>query len=121
MAGGAEALMLNPSAGQGQGRTVDRTPLDAFVREHLTSVLMKMKPRDGVAADAWCLADDSDRTVLLYSLAGESIRLLHALHGARYQGLWFDPRTGATHAAEALGIEIRKPSGDAWLLLLTSL
>jgi hypothetical protein len=121
MAGGAEALMLNPSAGQGQGRTVDHTPLDAFVREHLASVLMRMTPRDGVAADAWCLADDSDRTVLLYSRAGESIGLLHALHGARYEGLWFDPRTGASHAAEALGTEIRKPSGDAWLLLLTSL
>ena len=39
MAGGAEALMLNPSAGQGQGRIVDRTPLDAFVREHLANVL----------------------------------------------------------------------------------
>jgi hypothetical protein len=117
MAGGAEALMLNPSAGQGQGRTVDRTPLDAFVREHLAPVLMKMSPRDGVAADTWCLADDAGETVLLYSLAGDTIRLLHP--GVRYQGLWFDPRTGATHSAGAINGEIRKPSADAWLLLLT--
>jgi hypothetical protein len=121
MAGGAEALMLNPSAGQGQGRTVDRTTLDAFIREHLASTLMKMKPRDGAAADAWCLTDNEDRAVLLYSLAGDSIRLVKALLGARYQGLWFDPRTGSTHAADAPGSEIRKPSGDAWLLLLTSM
>jgi hypothetical protein len=122
MAGGAEALMLNPSAGQGQGRTVDRTPLDAFVRERLAPVLMKMAPRDGVASDpehTWCLADDEDRFVLLYSLAGDSIRLLRSLRGSRYQGVWFDPRTGATHEAEAVGAEMRKPSADAWLLLAT--
>ncbi|MEI9976876.1 MAG: DUF6298 domain-containing protein [Ignavibacteriota bacterium] len=96
MAGGAEALMLNPSAGQGQGRTVDRTPLDGFVREHLAEVLMKMRPRDDVAADAWCLSDDAYRSVLIYSLAGDSIRLTHAMGGP---GLWFDPRSGATHPA----------------------
>jgi hypothetical protein len=33
MAGGAEALMLNRSARQGQGRTVDRTPFDRFCAE----------------------------------------------------------------------------------------
>jgi hypothetical protein len=118
MAGGAEALMLNPSAGQGQGRTVDRTPLDAFVRDRLAAVLMKMKPRDGVAADAWCLADDSDQSVLLYSLTGNAIRLTHSLRGTHYDGLWFDPRTGTTHPAEVTGTEIRKPSAEAWLLLL---
>jgi hypothetical protein len=118
MAGGAEALMLNPSAGQGQGRTVDRTPLDAFVRDRLAAVLMKMKPRDGVAADAWCLADDGDQSVLLYSLSGDSIRLTHPLRGAHDEGLWFDPRTGAMHPAEVTGTEIRKPSAEAWLLLL---
>ena len=114
--GGAQALMLNPSAGQGQGRTVDRTSLDAFVRDHLATVLMKMKPRDDLAADVWCLADDANRTVLLYSLAGDSIRLRHPYRG---EGLWFDPRTGATHSAEITGTEIRKPTSEAWLLLLT--
>jgi len=123
MAGGAEALMLNPSAGQGQGRTVDRTALDTFVREHLAPVLMKMAPRDDVAADAqhtWCLADEAEESVLLYSLAGDSIQLLRPLRGTRYQGLWFDPRSGATHPAGPLNAEIRKPSGEPWLLLLTS-
>jgi hypothetical protein len=120
MAGGAEALMLNPSAGQGQGRTIDRTPLDAFVRDRLAAALMKMQPRDGVAADAWCLADEEDRTVLLYSLTGDSIKLQRPLHAPRYRGLWFDPRTGATHSAGAIGAEIRKPSADAWLLLVTA-
>ena len=118
MAGGAEALMLNPSAGQGQGRTIDRTPLDGFVRDHLADVLMKMKPRDGMAADAWCLADDDDRSVLLYSLAGDSIRLSRALRGGRYRGVWFDPRTGATQSADVAQTDIRKPTSEPWLLLL---
>jgi hypothetical protein len=127
MAGGAEALMLNPSGGQGQGRTVDRTPFDDFVRARLAAVLMNMKPRDGVAADpqqTWCLADDGGDTVLVYSLAGGSIRLLEALRGNRYTGLWFDPRTGGTRPLDApvpgqAGTVVGKPSAEPWLLLLT--
>ena len=122
MAGGAEALMRNPSAGQGQGTTVDRTPLDAFVRERLAGVLMKMSPRDGVTADAeraWCLADERSESVLLYSLAGESIELAKPLAGRRYTGLWFDPRTGNTRPLEGgVGTAIRKPTAEAWLLWL---
>ena len=126
MAGGAEALMLNPSAGQGQGRTVDRTPLDGFVRQYLASALMNMQPRDGVAADprqTWCLADNARGMVLLYSLAGGSIRLLETLREAGYAGLWFDPRTGNTlpvdgPVAGRAGAEIPKPSAEPWLLLL---
>ena len=122
MAGGAEALMRNPSAGQGQGPTVDRTPLDGFVQQQLAGVLMKMSPRDGVTADpeqAWCLADERSESVLLYSVAGESIKLAKALPGAQYTGVWFDPRTGNTRPLEgAVGMEIRKPSAEAWLLWL---
>jgi hypothetical protein len=126
MAGGAEALMLNPSAGQGQGRTVDRTPLDGFVREHLATALMNMQPRDGVAADpqqTWCLADDGGRFVLLYSFAGGSIRLVQTLREAHYTGLWFDPRTGNTRpldgpVAGQAGTIVEKPSPEPWLLLL---
>jgi hypothetical protein len=127
MAGGAEALMLNPSAGQGQGRTVDRTLLDGFVRQQLRSVLMRMQPRDGVAADprqTWCLADDGGGTVLFYSLAGASIALLQPLRASRYLGLWFDPRTGNTLSLPAsiaarAGTVIPKPSTEPWLLLLS--
>lgn len=124
MAGGAQALMRNPSAGQGQGTTVDRTPLDGFVRERLAGVLMKMSPRDGVTADAqraWCLADESEESVLLYSLAGESIALAKPLAGSRYSGVWFDPRTGNTRPLEdAVGMAIRKPTAEAWLLWLSA-
>jgi hypothetical protein len=126
MAGGAEALMRNPSAGHGQGKTVDRTPLDAFVKDHLAGVLMNLNPRDGVAADperTWTMTDDRGDTVLLYSLAGPSIRLMKTLSQKRYTGLWFDPRTGNTRPVNAVvageaGSVIPKPTEDPWLLLL---
>ena len=126
MAGGAQALMRNPSAGQGQGRSVDRTTLDGFVREQLATTLMKMQPRDGAAADpeqTWCLADDGGESVLFYSLAGDSITLLRTLSQNSYTGLWFDPRTGDTRPLEApvsgeAGAVIRKPTAEAWLVLL---
>jgi hypothetical protein len=121
MAGGADALMRNPSAGQGQGKTVDRTPLDAFVREHLARSLMNMQPRDGVMADpetTWCLADEHSETVLVYSLAGMAVKFAQALPREAYTGLWFDPKTGKTQPAEVVGRAMVKPTAEAWLLLL---
>jgi hypothetical protein len=126
MAGGAQALMRNPSGGHGQGRQVDHNTFDDFVRTQLASVLMNMKPRDGVAADpeqTWCLADDRRDTVLLYSLAGSDIRLLQRLPQSSYTGLWFDPRTGDTRPAETAAsgngaAVIHKPTTESWLLLL---
>jgi hypothetical protein len=126
MAGGAQVLMRNPSAGQGQGRSADRTTLDGFVREQLATTLMRMQPRDGVAADpeqTWCLADDGGESVLFYSLVGASITLVRTLSQDSYTGLWFDPRTGNTRPLEApvagrAGAVIRKPTAEAWLVLL---
>jgi hypothetical protein len=126
MAGRAQLLMRNPSAGQGQGRPVDRTTLDGFVQEQLATTLVKIQPRDGAAADpkrTWCLADDGSESVLFYSLAGASITLLRTLSRNSYSGLWFDPRTGATWPLEALvsgeaGAIIPKPTAGPWLVLL---
>ena len=113
--------MRNPSAGQGQAKTVDRTPLDAFVREHLARSLMNMQPRDGMAADpetAWCLADDRTETVLVYSLSGTAVTFTQAPPRKDYTGLWFDPRTARTQTAEAVSQVMAKPTAEAWLLLL---
>ena len=55
---------------------------------------MNLQPRDGMAEEAWCLADDRRATLLLYSISGPSIRLLQALPQGAYTGLWFDPRDG---------------------------
>jgi hypothetical protein len=117
MAGGAQALMRNPSGGHGQGRQVDHTALDTFVHDYLDGALMRMQPRDGwVANDDWCLADDRGESILIYSPAGMMIKLLHPLEG-RYSGTWFDPRTGAVSNAAVSGT-IQKPSSETWLLLV---
>ena len=127
MAGGAQALMRNPAAGQSQGEQPDRTKLDPFVREHLARDLMKMSPLDGLLEDPsnnWGLADARQDAVLVYSLDGPSLTLARALPRTVYAGLWFDPRTGDTRPLKppkswARGTVISKPSGEDWLLLLT--
>lgn len=82
--------------------------------------------RDGATLDAernWVLADARHTTVLVYSLAGEGVRLARLLAGGPYQGLWFDPRTGRTMEAQLPaqldeGAWIGKPDGREWLLVL---
>ena len=126
MAGGAQAIMRNPAAGHGAGRFVDHTPFDTFVQNELSGILMHLQPRDGVAANPdqnWCMTDEHDDAVLLYSLAGDSIQLQKALAQLNYTGLWFDPRSGATHpfSDSARPLSIAKPSTDPWMLLLRKL
>jgi len=121
MAGGAQALVRNPSAGQGQGKTVDRTTLDGFAQKNLATELMKMQPRDGVTSDPqteWCLADEGNTSVLLYSLSGDSIKFSKPLTGS-YNGTWFDPRTGSTRPMQGpVSSSIAKPGPEDWLLWL---
>lgn len=122
MAGGAQVLMRNPTAGHGQGRQVDRQPLDTFVQQHLASHLADMGPRDGVLADAernWMLADDGFQHVLLYSRSGTHIVWERARPAGAYRAVWFDPRTGAvteTNVGHAGAIE--KPDARDWLVYL---
>ncbi|HEX3878591.1 MAG TPA: DUF6298 domain-containing protein [Bryobacteraceae bacterium] len=125
MAGGAQALMRNPSGGHGQGRQIDHSPFDDFVAAQLATTLMKMKPCDGVVESPeqnFCLGDEKRETVLLYSLAGAEIKLLQALRQGVYSLLWFDPRSGRTQAAKSAipgaVASITKPTPEAWLLLL---
>lgn len=126
MAGGAQALMRNPAGGQSQGQSYEPPVLDAFVRDHLARVLMRMSPLDGLleeAAHNWALADARGEAVLIYTLAGPSFRLARGLQRDAYDGLWFDPRTGRTRPLDAprsweKGTVIDKPSGEDWLLLL---
>ncbi len=126
MAGGAGVLMRNPSGGQGQGTSADRTALDAFVHKYLARTLMRIQPRDNVINDPeqnWCGSTQTGDSVLIYTLAGPSIRVMKTLSDAQYEATWFDPRTGSTRDAGATltalaGDEIAKPTSEPWLLLL---
>nr|WP_255709862.1 DUF6298 domain-containing protein [Pontibacter harenae] len=126
MAGGAQVLMRNPTAGHGQGRTVDSHPLDKFVQQHLADKLMYMQPQDGILANAeknWVLADEAQNTILLSSLPGQEMTLSQKLPKKNFTGLWFNPETGNTHSAELpkslkKGTTIQKPTAEHWLLLI---
>jgi hypothetical protein len=125
MAGGSQVLMRNPAAGQSQGVAAEASAIDQFVRSQLATILMRMIPRDGWLEDAernWCLADGGDN-VLLYSLEGDAITLARALPRARYEGIWFDPRSGKSQPLASStrfdsGASLAKPSAGDWLLLL---
>ncbi|MFT2011165.1 DUF6298 domain-containing protein [Pontibacter sp. 13R65] len=126
MAGGAQVLMRNPTAGHGQGRSIDRTPLDVFVQEQLATRLMHLHPTNGLLQNEtqnWALADNQQETVLLYSLSGEVIELAQKLKNKHYTGTWFDPETGNTITAQLpkllkKGTAVVKPDVKPWLLLL---
>lgn len=125
MAGGAQALLRNPTGGHAQGGVIDRATLDSFVTSRLAANLMKMAPRDDLLADAantWSLCDDACRNILIYSLHGDSIAVIKPLKKT-YSGLWFNPRTGETlaHGSSISLLKaatITKPTNADWLLLL---
>jgi hypothetical protein len=126
MAGGALALVSNPASGQTPGTERNDEALNAFVREYLAIELPAMAPVDGLLAEGtpdWCLSDQK-KTWLIYSPDREWIPALRGVPVDACRGWWFDPRTGETHAAAlptgTTGTPgaIRKPTGDAWLLLL---
>ena len=82
-------------------------------------MLPTLRPLDGLAGEAWCLADAKRTVVLVYSPAGATITLTQPLTGAR--AMWFNPRDGTTQPATLAGeIAITKPSAEAWLLLVRS-
>ncbi|MEO7580614.1 MAG: DUF6298 domain-containing protein, partial [Massilia sp.] len=124
MAGGARVIMRNPTAGHGQGREADRTPLDAFVQSRLSAVLADMLPNDALvdARRNWALADAARRHVLLYAPDGAAIVLRAALP-ASLRGTWFDPKSGQTREAAlpaqlVAGSSIATPDSGGWLLYL---
>jgi hypothetical protein len=126
MAGGAQTIVSNPASGQTLATQRDDEAFNAFVRSQLGEDLPAMTPMDGLLTDGehnWCLAD-GEKVWLIYSLAGEEIRVVRGIPVDACQGSWFDPRTGEIRAAElptragAAVSAIRKPTGDAWLLML---
>jgi hypothetical protein len=119
MAGAAQVLNRNPSAGHGQGRSIDRTPVDVFVQEHLADRLAAMSPANDLVATgekAWALADAERRTVLVYAYDGPTVTLAPALSGR--SGQWFNPRDGRTVAFAGAGAVLTKPDSTGWALLL---
>jgi len=117
MAGGASPVSAEGSGGGGGGPR-DDAAFTRFVAEHVADALPRMKPVDGLAGEAWCLAEDG-KCWLFYSGAGDAIALTRALPTTGVTGTWFNPRDGKTQPAE-LGDRktIAKPGAQAWVLLV---
>ena len=125
MAGASMVLMNSPFGGHGQVPGQDRTRLDDIVDQHLTGVLMKMRPLDDFVSategHAWTIADQKLREVLIYSSAGDSVTLSELGGRRNYTGLWLDPsslRTQPIPGTAAARTKLTKPSSAEWLLLL---
>ncbi|MDP8912441.1 MAG: DUF6298 domain-containing protein, partial [Pseudomonadota bacterium] len=122
MAGAAQVLMRNPTAGHDQGRKIDHTPLDGFLRGHLAADLPRMDVAEGLvdgAGPSWALADVRRRTVLVASMSGPQIAVAPQLRTSKLtRGLWFSPKTGTTLDQQALPPLLQKPDPGEWLLLL---
>ena len=117
MAGGS-AAMVAESTPPRAGDPHDDAALLRFVAERVADVLPRMKPADGLAGDAWCLADPARTAVLIYSATGETITLTQPLAAAS-DAVWFNPRNGETTPAKlGDGKSIAKPTAEAWLLLV---
>ena len=118
MAGGASPVVSEGGgAGAPRGSRDDAALLN-FVSERVADVLPTMRPVDGLAGDAWVLADGKRTAVLIYSATGGAITLAQSLPGTA--ATWFNPRNGETTAAklDAAAKSIAKPNGEAWLLLM---
>lgn len=124
MAGAAQVLMQNPTAGHGQGKIVDRNNFDDFVDTFLSNVLYKMSPKDGILLNEkqnWWLSNDTDNTILIYSLKGSEIRFKQNRDLKNYGFTWYNTATGKTHSAVTYNADnytINKPSDEDWLLLM---
>ncbi len=116
MAGGASPVSAESAQGFAGGPRNDAA-FYAFVSEQLADVLPQLKPSDGLAGEAWALADAKHENVVIYSPSGESIALAQPVAGKT--ATWFNSRDGKTSPANlGDGKLIAKPSPEAWLLVV---
>jgi len=119
MAGGASFLSAEGEAVRAEGAHDDQA-LVRFVEEHVADALPRMKPTDGLVPEGWCLAEEGRRW-LIYSPAGDQIRLSRALNASGAEATWFNPRSGETQPAHLDGATaMTKPTAEAWLLWIVA-
>ena len=74
----------------------------------------------GLVPEGWCLAEEGRRW-LIYSPAGDQIRLSRALNASGAEATWFNPRSGETQPAHLDGATaMTKPTAEAWLLWIVA-
>ncbi|MGC4071341.1 MAG: DUF6298 domain-containing protein [Nibricoccus sp.] len=97
----------------------DDRALFAFLRENFADALSSLNPRDDISSNAWALADETARTVILYSASSETIALKRPLFARARMALWFNPSNGQTQPATLTADPaLAKPTTGAWLLFV---
>lgn len=127
MAGGAQCLNRNPTAGHNQS-TIDRAAADPIIQQHFGPLLMNLVPKDGLTespATTWCLADEKNQTLIFYSLEGKEITFARLLDRT-YKATWLNPQTGETQpitdpVKSAPQTSLQKPTGQDWFLVMESI
>lgn len=117
LAGGASPVSAE-SASPNAGGPRNDAAVYGFIAEKVADILPKLRPLDGFAEDAWCLASADKSAVLIYSLTGSAITLREALPSEAKEAIWFNPRDGRSEPARGAGNSFTKPTADAWLLLV---
>jgi hypothetical protein len=117
---GAYPLLNDFSAAQPLKIDRDDRALFAFLRENFADALPSLMPRSDLADEnTWCLADETARTVILYSAAGDTITLRRPLFPRSRMALWFNPANGQTQLATLdANLCLAKPTSAAWLLFV---
>ena len=121
MAGGAQVIMSNQKDGWS-----GRTTFNSFVNKYLAGILMNMRHKDDIVEDSklnWCMTDNENNSLLIYSLSGSTIVLSKYLSNLNYSGVWFDPLGEKLIPFKGIqtlqkGAVINKPSRLNWILLL---
>lgn len=121
MAGVAQVLYRNPTAGHGQLLQIGN-PFDPFFEKYLAAIYYQMRPIDGYLQQPqknWAMTTSNRLSWLLYSM--ESANLIPLFSG-NFHALWYKPDTGEIRHSNltiSAGSEIQKPDENNWLLLLT--
>lgn len=122
MAGAAQVIYRNPTAGHDQRLRVGNR-FDGFFNKYLAEMYHWMRPVDGCLQDEannWAMCTRKRDAWLLYSLANG--KLYPLFDGVRYKHLWYQPEEGIVIQGDEMeirhGKEIKKPDNRNWLLLL---
>lgn len=124
MAGAAQVLMRNPTAGHDQGHSFDATPLDAFICKHLADVLPELEPDDTLCCDTlsdFAMSNREGTALLFYSLKGRTIALRQPLKVREIRMVWYSPKNNKVfECLQQISAyqELLKPDEGEWLLYI---
>jgi hypothetical protein len=128
MAGAAQVLLRNPTAGHSHGLKPESHPIDGFIRRYVGIGLLKLTPSSSPRpepGDVWTLTSEDRRSILLYSAIGAYVPVETVAPHSRYRVVWCNAQDGRVVAETdsfdpALLQSLKKPDESAWLAWLVA-